>query len=203
MPQGRLFVISGPSAVGKGTIVKKIMDAPDRVSLSVSTTTRMPREGEQEGVHYYFLSDEQFRERIAYGGFLEYAEVHGHFYGTPKGPVLDKLEQGQDVILEIDVQGAMQVKKSYEYATYIFILPPSLQELRNRIAQRGTESPEDVERRMGKALGEIAYLEHYDYFVVNDDLELATAMVRNIMQAQHQKIDDQAGELLEKYKGEK
>lgn len=202
MTQGRLFIISGPSAVGKGTIVRQLLESSDRVSLSVSATTRKPREGEEEGIHYYFLKDEEFQEKVEQNGFLEHAEVHGHCYGTPKAPVLEQLEQGRDVILEIDVQGAMQVKESFASGTYIFILPPSLEELRNRILNRGTESPEDVELRMGKAMAEMAYLDRYDYYVVNDDLASAVETVQNIMKAQHQKIDDQAEELLNMYKGE-
>ncbi|MGN1350674.1 MAG: guanylate kinase [Anaerovoracaceae bacterium] len=202
MTQGRLFIISGPSAVGKGTIVRQLLESSDRVSLSVSATTRKPREGEEEGIHYYFLKDEEFQEKVEQNGFLEHAEVHGHRYGTPKAPVLEQLEQGRDVILEIDVQGAMQVKESFASGTYIFILPPSLEELRNRILNRGTESPEDVKLRMGKAMAEMAYLDRYDYYVVNDDLETAVETVRTIMKAQHQKIDDQAQALLNMYKGE-
>lgn len=202
MTQGRLFIISGPSAVGKGTIVRQLLESSDRVSLSVSATTRKPREGEEEGIHYYFLKDEEFQEKVEQNGFLEHAEVHGHCYGTPKAPVLEQLEQGRDVILEIDVQGAMQVKESFASGTYIFILPPSLEELRNRILNRGTESPEDVELRMGKAMAEMAYLDRYDYYVVNDDLASAVETVQSIMKAQHQKIDDQAEELLNMYKGE-
>lgn len=202
MPQGRLFVISGPSAVGKGTIVKKIMNSSENVSLSVSATTRGPREGEEHGVHYYFITDDEFLKRVENGGFLEHASVHGHYYGTPKQPVLDKLSAGCDVILEIDVQGAMQVKKSYDSGVYIFILPPSLHELRERINARGAESEADVELRMGKAMAEMSYLDKYDYFVINDDLEEAVETVREIMNAEHHKIDEKAALLLAKYKGE-
>ena len=202
MPQGRLFVISGPSAVGKGTIVNEIMASSENVSLSVSATTRGPREGEIDGVHYYFITDDEFLKRVENDGFLEHAGVHGHYYGTPKQPVLDKLAQGCDVILEIDVQGAMQVKESYDLGVFIFILPPSLHELRKRINTRGTESEADVELRMSKAMGEIAYIDKYDYFVVNDDLEEAVETVREIMNAEHHRIDEKAASLLEKYKGE-
>lgn len=202
MSEGRLFIISGPSAVGKGTIVKEIMASSDNVGLSVSATTRSPREGEADGIHYYFLNDDEFRKKIDEGGFLEYASVHGHYYGTPKQPVLDKLSQGCDVILEIDVQGAMQVKDSYEHGTYIFILPPSLPDLRSRIMNRGTESEADIELRMGKAMAEIEYLDKYDYFVVNDDLDEAIATVKMIMKTEHQRIDEVAASLLKKYKGE-
>ena len=127
MADAKLFVISGPSAVGKGTIVKEILNSGEKIHLSVSATTRDPRPGETEGVSYYFMSDEEFRSRIEKGGFLEYAEVHGHFYGTPKDPVMSRMAEGYDVILEIDVQGAMQVKKTYPEGSFIFILPPSME----------------------------------------------------------------------------
>jgi guanylate kinase len=203
MSKGRLFVISGPSAVGKGTIVKEIMDSSDSVSLSVSATTREPREGETDGIDYYFLTEEEFKDRIENDGFLEYAYVHGHYYGTPKAPVLEKLSQGCDIILEIDVQGAMKVKESFDSAAYIFILPPSIEELHNRIMKRGTESQEDVELRMSKALGEIEYLDKYDYFVINNDVENAVDTLRVIMRAEHQKTEGNAGSLLRRYKGGK
>lgn len=202
MNQGRLFIISGPSAVGKGTIVRRLLESADQISLSVSATTRRPREGEEEGIHYYFLSEEAFSKKVEENGFLEHAGVHGHRYGTPKAPVLEQLARGRDVILEIDVQGAMQVKASFSGGTYIFVLPPSLEELKNRIDTRGTESPEDVALRMGKAMAEMEYLDRYDYFVVNDDLDAAVETVRSIMKAQRHRIDDQAEELLKKYKGE-
>ena len=130
MTAARLFIISGPSAVGKGTIVKRILKSDGKVHLSVSATTRNPREGEEEGVSYYFMSDEQFVKAVGEGGFLEHASVHGHYYGTPKAPVMSQLKAGRDVILEIDVQGAMQVKESYPDGVFIFILPPSVDALR-------------------------------------------------------------------------
>ena len=182
MPQGRLFVISGPSAVGKGTIVNEIMASSENVSLSVSATTRGPRECEIDGVHYYFITDDEFLKKVENDGFLEHAGVHGHYYGTTKQPVNDKLSKGYDVILDIDVQGAMQVKESYDSGVFIFILPPSLHELRKRINTRGTESEADVELRMSKAMGEIAYIDKYDYFVVNDDLAQAVQQVVDIIE---------------------
>lgn len=201
MSEAKLFIISGPSAVGKGTIVKRIIEAEDDIHLSVSATTREPRPGEQDGVSYYFLTDDEFRSKIDASGFLEYASVHGHFYGTPKAPVLEKLKEGYDVILEIDVQGAMKVKESYPDGIFIFILPPSLEELRNRIVHRGTESEADIELRMGKAEAEMDYLSHYDYYVVNDDLEDAVASVCAIIEAEHHSVDD-ADAVLKRIKGE-
>ena len=201
MTAARLFIISGPSAVGKGTIVKRILKSDGKVHLSVSATTRNPREGEEEGVSYYFMSDEQFVKAVGEGGFLEHASVHGHYYGTPKAPVMSQLKAGRDVILEIDVQGAMQVKESYPDGVFIFILPPSVDALRSRIMHRGTESEEDIQVRLGAAQREIEYLEHYDYYVVNDDLEKAVDSVKKIMAAEHWKVTDAAG-ILKRIKGE-
>ena len=201
MTAARLFIISGPSAVGKGTIVKRILKSDGKVYLSVSATTRNPREGEEEGVSYYFMSDEQFVKAVGEGGFLEHASVHGHYYGTPKAPVMSQLKAGRDVILEIDVQGAMQVKESYPDGVFIFILPPSVDALRSRIMHRGTESEEDIQVRLGAAQREMEYLEHYDYYVVNDDLEKAVDSVKKIMAAEHWKVTDAAG-ILKRIKGE-
>lgn len=201
MTAARLFIISGPSAVGKGTIVKRILKSDGKVHLSVSATTRNPREGEEEGVSYYFMSDEQFVKAVGEGGFLEHASVHGHYYGTPKAPVMSQLKAGRDVILEIDVQGAMQVKESYPDGVFIFILPPSVDALRSRIMHRGTESEEDIQVRLGAAQREMEYLEHYDYYVVNDDLEKAVDSVKKIMAEEHWKVTDAAG-ILKRIKGE-
>ena len=202
MTAGKLFIISGPSAVGKGTIVKRITDSDENIRVSVSATTREPREGETEGVSYYFMTDGEFQKSVKEGGFLEHASVHGHYYGTPKAPVMSQLEEGHDVILEIDVQGAMQVKESCPEGVFIFILPPSLEELRSRILHRGTESQEDIEIRMNAAEKELEYLPHYDYCVVNEDLDKAVESVKKIMETVHWKVDDAAG-ILKRIKGEK
>ena len=202
MTAGKLFIISGPSAVGKGTIVKRITDSDENIRVSVSATTREPREGETEGVSYYFITDGEFQKSVKEGGFLEHASVHGHYYGTPKAPVMSQLEEGHDVILEIDVQGAMQVKESCPEGVFIFILPPSLDELRSRILHRGTESQEDIEIRMNAAEKELEYLPHYDYCVVNEDLDKAVESVKKIMETVHWKVDDAAG-ILKRIKGEK
>lgn len=201
MNKGRLFVISGPSGVGKGTIVKKILETEHPVELSVSATTRAPREGEEEGRDYFFVTNEEFEERIANKGFLEYAHVHEHYYGTPKAPVEKALSEGKDIILEIDVQGAMQVRESFDDGVYIFILPPSIDVLRDRIMGRGTETEHSLEVRLGKALEEIRYTGKYDYSVVNDDLEKATDDVLGIMKAEHFRILD-AEEIIGKYEEE-
>ena len=202
MTAGKLFIISGPSAVGKGTIVKRITDSDENIRVSVSATTREPREGETEGVSYYFMTDGEFQKSVKEGGFLEHASVHGHYYGTPKAPVMSQLEEGHDVILEIDVQGAMQVKESCPEGVFIFILPPSLDERRSRILHRGTESQEDIEIRMNAAEKELEYLPHYDYCVVNEDLDKAVESVKKIIETVHWKVDDAAG-ILKRIKGEK
>ena len=202
MTAGKLFIISGPSAVGKGTIVKRITDSDENIRVSVSATTREPREGETGGVSYYFMTDGEFQKSVKEGGFLEHASVHGHYYGTPKAPVMSQLEEGHDVILEIDVQGAMQVKESCPEGVFIFILPPSLDELRSRILHRGTESQEDIEIRMNAAEKELEYLPHYDYCVVNEDLDKAVESVKKIIETVHWKVDDAAG-ILKRIKGEK
>jgi guanylate kinase len=184
MNKGRLFVISGPSGTGKGTICKELIK-DDKIRLSVSMTTRNPREGEVHGVSYYFATKEEFLQKIEAGGFLEYAEVFGNYYGTPKMEVLELLEKGIDVLLEIDVQGALQIKDVYPEAVLVFILPPSMEELRARLTGRGTETQDVVERRLGEAAKEISYVKHYDYAVINDDLEEAIENVKTVIKASH------------------
>ena len=184
MNKGRLFVISGPSGTGKGTICKELIKG-DKIRLSVSMTTRNPREGEVHGVSYYFAIKEEFLQKIEAGGFLEYAEVFGNYYGTPKMEVLELLENGIDVLLEIDVQGALQIKEVYPEAVLVFILPPSMEELRARLTGRGTETQDVVERRLGEAAKEISYVKHYDYAVINDDLEEAIENVKTVIKASH------------------
>ena len=201
--KGRLLIVSGPSGAGKGTIVSRVMQhSADTIKLSVSATTRKPREGEQDGIHYYFLSQEEFLRRAEKGEFLEYASVHGNYYGTPEPTVQKALREGMDVILEIDVQGAMQIKKNFDDGVYIFILPPSMEELRKRLTQRGTESVQDLEIRMEKALAEIEYLDRYDYAVVNDDLDVAVKEVLSVVEAEHCRIGGDAARIIRRYREE-
>lgn len=199
---GKLFVLSGPSGAGKGTICKRLLEETDKLDLSVSMTTRKPRIGETDGVSYFFTEKEVFQEHIKKGNLLEYAEVYGNYYGTPKTPVLDKLSRGIDVILEIDMQGALKVKESYPDGVFIFILPPSMTELRKRLTGRGTETAEAIELRLGEALKELSYIDKYDYCVVNGVLEEAVARVKAIVVAEHSKVAFTAEELIESYKEE-
>lgn len=201
MNKGKLFVISGPSGTGKGTICKELIKN-ENIRLSVSMTTRGPREGEIHGVNYYFTSKEEFILKIDEGGFLEHAEVFGNYYGTPKKEVMDRLDEGIDVILEIDVQGALQIKKVYPDAILVFILPPSLTELRNRLTGRGTETPEVLERRLGEAVNEISYAEQYDYAVVNDQLEDAVENVKSIITAEHFRVTEDIHKIVKSYEEE-
>lgn len=201
---GKLFVISGPSGAGKGTIVNAVMDQadPSGTALSISMTTREPRPGEEDGVNYFFVTKEEFRRQIEAGGFLEYAEVYDHYYGTPKSKVMEKLNQGRDVILEIDIQGALNVKKAFPEGVLIFILPPSMEVLRNRLTGRGTDAPEVIERRLSKTRGELTFIDRYDYGVVNDDLKEAVETVRAIMRAEHARVDENFHILIREKYGE-
>lgn len=201
LQSGKLFVISGPSGTGKGTICKRLIDETD-VQLSISMTTREPRTGEVDGVSYYFTTKEDFLHKVDNGGLLEYAEVYGNYYGTPKAKVVEKLAEGTDVVLEIDIQGALNVKKVYPDAILIFILPPSLAELRKRITDRGTDSEEVINLRMSKTLGELEFACKYDYRVINDDLDEAVKRVESIMTAEHSKVNENINALIDKYKEE-
>ena len=201
MNKGRLFVISGPSGTGKGTICKELIK-DDKIRLSVSMTTRNPREGEVHGVSYYFATKEEFLQKIEAGGFLEHAEVFGNYYGTPKMEVLELLDEGIDVLLEIDVQGALQIKEVYPEAVLVFILPPSQEELRNRLSGRGTETPDVVERRLGEAAKEISFVNQYDYAVVNDDLEEAIDNVKSVIKASHFGVTKDIDNIVKQYEEE-
>ena len=170
----KLFVISGPSGAGKGTLVTRVRERRSNLGLTVSATTRAPRKGEVDGVNYFFLTREEFDRRVANGEFVEWAEVHGNCYGTLVSEVTSKLASGSSLILEIDVQGALQVKERFPEAVLIFIKPPSLEVLRERLVGRGTETPETIELRMANAADELALADRYDDVVVNDDLDRAT-----------------------------
>ena len=162
-------------------------------------TTRKPREGEVHGVHYFFVEDEEFVRNIEAGGFLEHAQVYGNRYGTPKGPILERLEKGIDVLLDIEMQGALQIKENYPDGVFIFILPPSMAELRKRLTGRGTESPEAIELRLSKTLSELEYVDKYDYLVVNGELDEAVNRVKAIIIAEHSKVTMTPEELVREY----
>jgi len=193
--RGQLIVISGPSGAGKGTVCKSIIEK-NNYWISVSATTRSPRKGEIEGVSYYFISKETFLERIQAGDFLEYAQVYGNYYGTPKSEVLKVLDKGQDVILEIDIQGALKVKTAYPNGLFIFILPPSMEELRNRITNRGSETPESLITRFTSAHKEISFVSKYDYAVVNDTVDCACEKIQSIIIAERCRVDRMNGDFL-------
>lgn len=178
---GKLIVISGPSGAGKGTIVDQLLKS-GQYELSISCTTRAPRGQEKEGLNYFYKSKEEFEQMISDHQFLEYADVFGCYYGTPKDYVLGKLNEGKNVILEIDVQGALQVKKNYPDTMMIFILPPSEEVLLARLRGRGTETEEQINKRFGKAKAEMDLADKYDYSVVNDDLMTAVSEVRQMIE---------------------
>lgn len=183
--RGLLFIISGPAGSGKGTIVKRVRELAE-FDFSVSATTRAPRPGETEGVHYFFTDKEEFKRKIAAGEMLEHAEYVGNYYGTPKKPVDDALSAGKNIILDIDVQGALQVKTKMPEAVMIFVLPPDFETLMRRIRGRGTESEEIIAKRMEKARFELQCFDRYDYAVVNRDngVEEAAGDVLSILKAE-------------------
>ena len=186
--RGLRIVISGASGTGKGTVCKKLLADLPEVAYSISATTRKPRAGEIDGREYYFLSVEEFKTWIAEEKFLEYAEVYGNFYGTPLNKIEERLNRGEDILLEIDVQGALNVKKKCPEGVYIFLLPPSLEELKNRIEGRGTENPESLSRRLKNAVAEIKIGLEYDYVVVNDTIDNAAAQIKAILTAERLKV---------------
>lgn len=183
--RGILFVLSGPSGAGKGTVCKALMSHMQDMCVSVSVTTRAPRVGEQHGVNYFFKTKEQFQRMIAEGELLEWAEVYGNFYGTPREFVEQKLDEGMDVLLEIDIQGAMQVKQTYPEGVFLFLIPPSATELEARILGRGSETEESFATRFGAARDELQMMREYHYVVVNDVVEAACERIRSIITAEH------------------
>ena len=183
--KGLLLVISGPSGVGKGSVIGILQERRANIRLSVSATTRSPRPGEVDGVHYFFIDEPAFRSMIEKNEFLEYMHVFNtHYYGTPRSFVMEELEAGNDVVLDIDVQGAMKVKASYPDAVLVFIAPPSMSELKERLIGRGTETSDQVERRFNTAFEELKQSGKYDYVVVNDVLDIAAGKVEGIIAAE-------------------
>lgn len=188
MKKGLLIVLSGPSGVGKGTVCKALLKKTEDLIYSVSATTREPRDGEVNGVNYFFKTREEFMQMIKEDQLLEFAEYVGNYYGTPCDFVRQKLAEGRDVILEIEVQGAMKVKEKFPEGIFIFLLPPSLDELKDRIRGRGTEQEHVIHSRMSMATEEIALRKNYDYAIVNDEIELACKRIESIIIAEHCKI---------------
>ncbi len=184
MNKGSLFIITGPSGTGKGTLLRQVMQTLDRLYFSVSATTRAPRPGEEDGVHYHFLSRERFEELVARDRFLEYARYAENYYGTPLDPVLEQMEQGRDVILEIELQGALQVMARMPEAVTVFIAPPSFAELESRLRGRGTETEEVIRTRLELARKECAAMNAFRYVVVNDRVEEAADRLRAVILSQ-------------------
>jgi len=187
---GTLIVLSGPSGAGKGTICSNLLKSDDSLNLSISMTTRSPRGSEVDGVDYYFVSKEEFEKRISNDEFLEYAQVHGdNYYGTPKDKVEVVLKKGEDIILEIDIQGALKVKEKMPEGIFIFVMPPSMRELRDRLVKRNTETKEKIVERFRNAYKEINEVTKYNYIVINDEVELAVDKVKAIILAEKCRVD--------------
>lgn len=200
--RGLLIVFSGPSGVGKGTVRQEIFSTPDhKFEYSVSMTTRQKRPGEVDSVDYFFRTREEFEELIKNGQMLEYAEYVGNYYGTPLTYVNETLDKGIDVFLEIEVQGALQVKKKVPDGVFIFLTPPDLDELKDRLVGRGTDSEEVIRQRIERAKEEIALMREYDYAVVNDEVPLAAERVKRIIEAEHFRVDRVIGQYNDMIKG--
>ena len=196
---GLLLVVSGPAGVGKGTLDKALMERNTRIKMSVSATTRAPRPGEVEGVHYFFKTEEEFKAMVDRGEFLEYMHVFGsNYYGTPRSFVEQHLANGFDVILEIDVQGAMKVKQAFPDAVLIFITAPSMSEIKSRLIGRGTESMEQVEKRFATAFEEVKMIPRYDYVVVNDVVDKAVHHMEAILEAERCRVS-RSSDLIESF----
>jgi guanylate kinase len=182
--EGLLIVVSGPSATGKSTIVKEFIQRNPGIQLSISATTRKARAGELNGTNYFYMTEDEFQKKLHEEAFLEHAVVYGNYYGTPKDFVINQLSQGRDVLLEIDIAGALQVRKKFSQGIFLFVVPPSIDELRRRINSRGTETSEEIEKRLNSALDEIKQLIHYDYVVMNETVSNAVDLIESIIAAE-------------------
>ena len=186
--RGILIIVSGFSGAGKGTVMKKLLNDYDNYALSISATTRGPRNGEQNGREYFFKTVEEFEAMIADNQLIEYAQYVGNYYGTPKAYVEQMLEEGKDVILEIEMQGTMKVKEEMPETVLVFVTPPSAEELKNRLVGRGTEDMATIEARLKRASEEVVYMDKYDYLLINDDLDDCVKELHNIIQSEHAKV---------------
>ena len=193
MSKGILVVVSGFSGAGKGTVMKRLMEKYDNYALSVSVTTRSPRPGEQDGKEYFFRTREEFEELIQKDALIEYAQYVKNYYGTPRAYVEEQLNAGKDVILEIEIQGARKIKAKNPEALLIFIAPPSMAELKNRLVCRGTETPQVIESRLHRAAEESQGVEEYDYLLLNDELEICVDELHRIIQSEHSRISRNLG----------
>ena len=195
MPKGKTFIICGPSGVGKGTVVSRLLEADPTLYFSVSATTRAPRAGEADGVHYHFLTRERFQEWIDAGDFLEHAQFVGNFYGTPRRYVDEAMDQGRYVLLDIEIQGAEQIHQKRPEAVRIYIAPPSWEELERRLTGRGTEDGEKIRSRLARGREEFAAARDFDYLVINDTVDHAVAEIRAIMTAEHCRPAERAAQI--------
>ncbi|HIZ78720.1 MAG TPA: guanylate kinase [Candidatus Lachnoclostridium stercorigallinarum] len=186
--RGILAVVSGFSGAGKGTLMKALMERYDNYALSISATTRKPREGEVHGREYFFVEEEEFEKMIGEDRLIEYARYVDHYYGTPRDYVMSQMEAGKDVILEIEIQGALKVKEKFPETLLIFVTPPSAEELKRRLVNRGTETPEVIDARMKRACEEAEQMDRYDYLLVNDEIGQCTQELHRLIQAQHRRM---------------
>lgn len=186
--RGILIVVSGFSGAGKGTLMKRLLESYDNYALSISATTRSPRQGETHGVEYFFKSVDEFEKMIAQDELIEYAKYVNNYYGTPKDYVMNQLEAGKDVILEIEIQGALKVKEKYPDTLLLFVTPPSAKELKARLVGRGTETMDVIESRMKRAVEESEGVEAYDYLIINDDLEACVKEMHHVIQSEHNRV---------------
>ncbi len=191
--RGILAVVSGFSGAGKGTIMKGLMNRYDNYALSISATTREPREGEVHGREYFFVSEEEFEDMIREDRLIEYARYVDHYYGTPKDYVMSQMEAGKDVILEIEIQGALKVKEKFPETLLIFVAPPSAEELKRRLVNRGTETADVIDARMKRACEEAEQMDHYDYLLINDEIDRCVEELNSLIQGQHRRMTLQEG----------
>ncbi len=200
--KGLLIVVSAPSGTGKGSIISKLLEEDNNITHSVSATTRKPRKGETEGVSYFFMDNLEFEEMIEDNAFIEWDKYIDNYYGTPKKYIIDKNNEGTDVILDITVRGAVDLKEQWNDVVMIFVLPPSIEELERRIKSRAANTEEEIKMRLETAYKEFKYIEHYEYVIVNDDLSLAVSQIKTIIDAERMKYKRNPSIVEKIYKGE-